>query len=68
MQRFLGKYSEPVYAVLRLVAGFLFACHGAQKLSGALGGTPQCIHPAIPSPGYDVTRGGVARSMGQAAA
>jgi hypothetical protein len=26
------------------------------------------IHPAIPSPGYDVTRGGVARSMGQAAA
>jgi putative oxidoreductase len=27
-----------LYAVLRLVAGGLFACHGAQKLLGAFGG------------------------------
>jgi len=38
MERFLGKYSEALYALLRLIAGFLFTCHGAQKLFGALGG------------------------------
>ena len=26
------------YALLRIVAGFLFLCHGAQKLLGVLGG------------------------------
>jgi putative oxidoreductase len=38
MERFLGKHSDALYALLRLIAGFLFACHGAQKLFGALGG------------------------------
>jgi putative oxidoreductase len=34
MSRFLERYSEPIYAVLRVVAGLLFACHGSQKLFG----------------------------------
>jgi putative oxidoreductase len=38
MERVLGKYSEPAYAVMRMVVGFLFACHGAQKIFGVLGG------------------------------
>lgn len=38
MERFLGKYAEYLYAILRIVAGLLFACHGAQKLLGVLGG------------------------------
>lgn len=38
---FLSHFSEPVYSLLRIVAGFLFACHGAQKLFGVLGGNSQ---------------------------
>lgn len=38
MERWLGKHSEVVYAIMRMVVGFLFACHGAQKLFGVFGG------------------------------
>ena len=38
MERFLGRYSEVIFTALRLVAGLMFAVHGAQKLFGAFGG------------------------------
>jgi putative oxidoreductase len=38
MQRFLGRYAEIAYTLLRVVAGLMFAVHGAQKLFGFLGG------------------------------
>ena len=41
MEKWLGKYSNFFYALLRIVAGALFACHGAQKLFGVLGGQKQ---------------------------
>jgi putative oxidoreductase len=32
MERFLGRYEPHVYAILRIIAGFLFLWHGTQKL------------------------------------
>lgn len=34
MERFLGRFEPYFYALLRIVSGFLFALHGAQKLFG----------------------------------
>ena len=34
---FLGRYAEYCYALLRIVSGFLFLCHGGQKLLGWFG-------------------------------
>jgi len=33
-----GRFSDIPYGVMRVVLGALFACHGAQKLFGVLGG------------------------------
>ncbi len=32
------RFATPTYTLFRLVAGLLFACHGAQKLFGLFGG------------------------------
>lgn len=36
LHRILPRYAELSYALLRIVSGVLFACHGAQKLLGFL--------------------------------
>jgi putative oxidoreductase len=38
MERAVSKYAPHLYVLLRIVAGLLFACHGAQKLFGVFGG------------------------------
>jgi putative oxidoreductase len=38
MHRIVGRYQAELFAVMRIVVGLLFACHGAQKLFGVLGG------------------------------
>ncbi len=38
MERVLGRFSPQLYALMRIVVGLLFACHGAQKLFGLFGG------------------------------
>jgi len=47
MERWLGRHSELLYALMRIVVGLLFACHGAQKLFGALGGQRQLSNPLL---------------------
>ena len=40
MTTLLGKYSPYLYAVVRIVAGLMFAMHGTQKLLGIPGDRP----------------------------
>ena len=34
--KWLGKFEDTAYALLRIVTGFMFAFHGAQKILGVL--------------------------------
>jgi len=58
MDRWLGKYSEFLYAVMRLMVGLLFACHGVQKLFGVLGGESQVSNPMLLAAGIIEFAGG----------
>jgi putative oxidoreductase len=40
MKKLLAHHREGIYTLLRVVAGLMFATHGAQKLFGAFGGSP----------------------------
>lgn len=60
---FLGRWSEQIYAVLRIVVGFLFACHGAQKLFGVLGGQ-QATEPLMIAAGVIELGGGLLVLLG----
>ncbi|HEX8154942.1 MAG TPA: DoxX family protein [Thermoanaerobaculia bacterium] len=39
MERYLGRFAPHAYALLRIVAGLMFAMHGSQKLFGWPGGS-----------------------------
>ena len=47
MRSILSRYAEPVYALLRFVAGLLFACHGSQKLFNFPPGEAHALPPLI---------------------
>ncbi|HEX8089548.1 MAG TPA: DoxX family protein [Blastocatellia bacterium] len=48
MERFLGKYSPYLYALLRIVAGLMFFMHGTQKLFGwPVAGPPSPLPPML---------------------
>jgi putative oxidoreductase len=38
MEKFLGSYAPQIYAIMRIVVGLLFFCHGLQKVFGLFGG------------------------------
>jgi len=64
MDRWLGRHAERVYTLLRIVAGVLFACHGAQKLFGALGGTAMTSNPMMLAAGIIEFGGGLLIAIG----
>jgi putative oxidoreductase len=64
MDRWLGRHSERAYALFRFVAGFLFACHGAQKLFGVLGGKVVTSQPLYLTAGIIELAGGILIAVG----
>jgi putative oxidoreductase len=45
--KFLSNFEPVAYALLRIIFGFLIACHGAQKLFGVLGGKSEIHVPLM---------------------
>jgi putative oxidoreductase len=64
MERWLGKYSEVFYALMRMVVGFLFTCHGAQKLFGMFGGQRLPSDPLVITAGVIEFIGGGLVALG----
>jgi putative oxidoreductase len=67
MKPILGPFSGQVYALVRFVAGAMFACHGAQKLLGAFGATAQTDKPMMLVAGVIELFGGALIALGFAA-
>lgn len=68
MDRWLGRYSDLLYAIMRLMVGVLFACHGAQKLFGILGAPTRAASPLLISAGVIEFVGGALVAIGLRAA
>ena len=62
--QFLKRFSDQLYSLMRLIAGFLFACHGAQKLFGLLGGTSMVRVPLMLAAGSIEFIGGLLIALG----
>lgn len=58
--KWLGKFTETAYSLLRIMAGFMFSFHGVQKLFGVMTTT----HPAM---GSQLWFGGILELVGGAA-
>ena len=64
MDRWLGRHAERLFTLLRIVAGLLFACHGAQKLFGAFGGQVMTSNPMMLVAGIVEFGGGLLIAVG----
>jgi putative oxidoreductase len=59
-----GALSDLAFALARIVIGLLFACHGAQKLFGVLGGNSQLGHTKMMIAGIIEFGGGLLIALG----
>jgi putative oxidoreductase len=65
-ERYLGRYSEYFYALLRIVSGFLFLLHGTQKFFGfpPSGRPPMQLEPLMIAAGVIEIVGGLMIMIG----
>lgn len=64
MKTMLAQHKDTAYALLRIVAGFLFLTHGAQKLFGVMGGTQRELMSLMGLAGVIEFFGGLAIMVG----
>ena len=64
MPAFLHRHADVAYALLRFVAGAMFACHGAQKLMGAFGGQKVALQSMMGFAGVVELVGGLLVALG----
>ena len=64
MEKWLGRYSAHLYALLRIVAGLMFALHGTQKLFGWPGGKAAATAPLMMFAGAIELGGGLLIAIG----
>ena len=66
MERFIGRFAPYLYAILRIIAGLMFAMHGTQKLFGwpapPPGGGP--LAPLFVAGGWIELVGGILIALG----
>jgi putative oxidoreductase len=55
--RFLERFTEPFYALFRIVFGLLFASHGAEKVFGWFGGQKVDSLPLIAAGWFEIIAG-----------
>jgi putative oxidoreductase len=60
----LEKYADYAYPLLRIVAGLMFSCHGAQKLLGLFAGTKAPVGSQMWFAGIIELFGGLAIALG----
>ena len=64
MNQWLGRFSDLIYGAMRFMVGALFACHGAQKLFGVLGGQGPVSSPLLLAAGIIELVGGCLVAFG----
>ena len=61
---FLKRYQDPIYALTRIVVGFLFLCHGVQKFGAILSGESQMPTAVLWAAAIIETLGGALIALG----
>jgi putative oxidoreductase len=64
MEGVLGRFAPQIYALLRIVAGLMFAVHGAQKMFGAFGGQQMPLMSQLGLAGVIELVGGLMIALG----
>ena len=64
MEKLLANYAPHAYAILRIVVGLLFLCHGLQKVFGLFGGTSVPLFSLLGVAGITEIIGGTLITLG----
>ena len=64
MQRYLGRYEDTAFLILRVVLAFLYWSHGPKWLFGWFGGRPVPLTPLLTTAGVLETVGGILIALG----